>query len=271
MFSWCFLIPFQRPLSLGADVVMHSVTKYLNGMRLMITGHIIIKSILLQLVRKRKDILKIDQSIKFRDIGLVWELHAPTHWLKIIFAVILSPFQGFSWCGLFITQFVSLVLCLSITSFLSNFVSLQLRFFPTLFINHFVSLQLQFSPTLFLTHFLSLALCFSPPRPFSFTSFLFHFFSLPLCFSRTSLFPYCVSLKSGQQSYFVLRDQRVECAQKGGCLCVRDWRMCNTTGLLLSQELVTSTVCSNTSHLRGLRLKMAINDKFFCLLSVFRS
>ena len=92
MFSWCFLIHFQRPLSLGADVVMHSVTKYLNGMKLMITGHVIIKSILLQLVRKRKGILKIDQSIKFRDIGLVWELNAPTNWLKIIFAVILSPF-----------------------------------------------------------------------------------------------------------------------------------------------------------------------------------
>ena len=28
-----FLI-FQRPLSLGADVVMHSVTKYMNGMKL---------------------------------------------------------------------------------------------------------------------------------------------------------------------------------------------------------------------------------------------
>ena len=207
MFSWCFLIPFQRPLSLGADVVMHSVTKYLNGMKLMITGHIIIKSILLQLVRKRKGILKIDQSIKFRDIGLVWELHAPTHWLKLIFSVILSPFQGFSWCGLFITQFVSLVLSLSITSFLSNFVSFQLYLSTTLFLSNFSSLPLCFSPTSFLSHFVSLPHFLSPSLPFSSTSFLSHFVPLPLCFSPTSLFPHFVSFKSEQQSYFVLLDQ----------------------------------------------------------------
>ena len=31
---------------------------------------------------RRKGILKIDQS--FREIGFVWELHAPTHWLLAI-------------------------------------------------------------------------------------------------------------------------------------------------------------------------------------------
>ena len=159
---------------------------------------------------------------------------------------------------------------------LYHFISLQLRFFPTLFINHFVSLQLQFSPTLFLTHFFSLALCFSLPLPFSFTSFLFHFFSLPPRFSPTLFLSHFVvpTLRFFQKwTAELLRSSwpAVECAQKGGCLCVRDWRTCNTTRLLLSQEIVTSTVCSNTSHLRGLRLKMAIYDNFFSLLSVFRS
>ena len=33
---------------------------------------------------KEKGILKIDQSVKCRDIGFVWELHAPTHWLLLL-------------------------------------------------------------------------------------------------------------------------------------------------------------------------------------------
>ena len=129
----------------------------------------------MQPVQKRKG-LKTDQSLKCRDIGLVRELHAPTHWLKLIFSVILSPFQGFSWCGLFITQFISLVLCFSTTSFLFNCVSLQLYLSTTLFRSHFLSLAHFVS----ISHFLSLALLFS------FTSFLSHFVSLPLRCSPTS-------------------------------------------------------------------------------------
>ena len=38
---------------------------------------------------KRKGILKIDHSVKkCRDIGSVWELHAPTHWLLIVLSYI---------------------------------------------------------------------------------------------------------------------------------------------------------------------------------------
>ena len=33
---------------------------------------------------KRKGTLKIDQSEKCRHVGLVWELHAPTHWLLTV-------------------------------------------------------------------------------------------------------------------------------------------------------------------------------------------
>ena len=33
----------------------------------------------LPFLHKRKGVLKIDQSKKCRDIGLVWLLHAPTH------------------------------------------------------------------------------------------------------------------------------------------------------------------------------------------------
>ena len=32
--AYISFIVFQRPLSLGADVVMHSVTKYMNGKKL---------------------------------------------------------------------------------------------------------------------------------------------------------------------------------------------------------------------------------------------
>ena len=35
-FIYILNIVLQRPLSLGADVVMHSVTKYMNGMVLLI-------------------------------------------------------------------------------------------------------------------------------------------------------------------------------------------------------------------------------------------
>ena len=161
-------------------------------------------------VRKIKGILKIDQSITCRDI--VWELRAPAHWLKLIFSifsVILSQFQGFSWCGLFMTQFVSLVLCLSITSFLSNFVSFQLYLSTTLFLSNFVSLPLCFSPT----SCLSLTLFLSP------TSFLFHFVSLLLRSSPTSF----LSKVDSRAASFFLTSGRVCHAQKGGCLCVRDW------------------------------------------------
>ena len=205
-------------------------------MKLMITGHIIIKSILLQLVRKRKGILKIEQSIKFRDIGLVWELNAPTHWLKLIFSVILSPFQGFSWCGLFITQYVSLVLCLCITSFLSNFVSLQLYqplcFSPTSFLSNFIYQPLCFSPTSVLSHFVSHPLPFSRTLFLSPTSFLLHFLSLPLLFSPTSFLSHFVSLPlrcsptsflskvNSRATSFFLTSGRV-CAERRMSLCTR--------------------------------------------------